>query len=325
MKTKVIANAIFKASDNYTGVNVTTSPEKNLNLYLKNSIVSLYSAKQFNPDAEVVLILNYDLNEFEQNLFSKFGIKTIKLKEQIFKFPNNFKWGPAFFKLDALNYLSKFYDLICVLDSDTIIVDDCSYMWKESEESLLVYDIDYSLESPKRQLTIRVAKDYFSINKNINHWGGEIVVGTQNNIKIIINECKDIYKQLINSLDKIENGFGQEALLSIAIEKSSIDIERANKYCMRYWTRRYYLVDTNYNNIPIWHLPAEKDSGLLKVYNLLIKKGKLPKKSYLSKKLFLYKKMGYLTTLIYYTKRLIIKLRNGKKIDFNKKKGWIDK
>lgn len=217
------------------------------------------------------------------------------------------------------------YDLICVLDTDTIFVDKCDYMWKEAEDALLVFDVDYSLESPKRLLTNKIAKQYFNIKTNINHWGGEILVGTSKRISNIINECTKVYEKIIPYINDIDESFGQEALLSIAIENSNIKVERANKYCMRYWTRRYYLVDTNFNNIPVWHLPAEKDCGLLDIYTKIIKDNKLPNKSYLGRKLFLRKKMGYYSKFRYYSKLLFLKIRNRKSINFSKKTGWIDK
>lgn len=322
---KVIANAIFKVNDSFKGLNVSVSGKKNMDIYLKNSFVSLYSAKQFNPECDTVLIVNYEIESSKKSLFEKNGIKIIKLEEYNFKFPEDFKWSAAFFKLDALNYLTKEYDLICVIDTDTIFVDNCRELWIEGNESILLFDVDYSLVSQKRKITIDIAKLLFDINENIEHLGGEIIVGNSTNIKKLINACNKVYCKILDNIDSISKGFGQEALLSIAIYNENIKIRRANKYCMRYWTRRIYLVDTNYKNIPIWHLPAEKDYGLLKIFNK-IKNGKeMPKKTYISKKLFLKRKMNILESLIFHSRILFRKLCNGDKINIKKNKGWIDK
>lgn len=321
---KVIANAVFKVNDKFKGVNVSSS--NNMDVYLKNSFVSLYSAKKYNPDAEVILFTNYEISVEYKKIFANNSIKIKQINEVKFKFPENFKWAPAFFKLDVLDYLKNNYDLICVLDTDTIFVGDCKYMWKESESNILIFDVDYSLESKKRKITIDLANNIFKKDESINHWGGEIIIGSSNNINILLEECKNIYDKLIKKIDSIDTGFGQEALLSIAISNiNSLCLGRANKYCMRYWTRRIYLIDTNYNNIPIWHLPAEKDFGLIKIYNRINNKGKLPSKKYIARKCYLYKKMNIIEKFFYYKKIFISKYKSGQSINLIKKKGWIDK
>lgn len=322
---KVIANALFKVNDSFKGMNVSVTGDKNMDVYLKNSFISLYSAKIHNNDSDVMLVVNYELQDNEKKMFLDKGIKIIQLKTSVFNFPDNFKWAPAFFKLDALKYLSEYYDLVCVVDTDTVFVDKCKYLWEEAKNSLLIFDVDYSLESEKRKITIDLYNDLYKNKEIINHWGGEIICGSSQEIKQLINSCEDVYLLLEKDFDKLSNGFGQEALMSIAISKANIKIKRANKYCMRYWTRRFYLVDTNYNNISIWHLPAEKDRGLIKIFNKTQKNGVLPSKKNIAKLVFLKRKMNLYDKMCYYSKTLILKLKNGEQIKLRKKIGWIDK
>lgn len=72
---KVIATALFKVNDLYKGVNVTSSSKNNMDIYLRNSFVSLYSAKINNPDADAVLIINYDIDEQEKKYFIRMEYK----------------------------------------------------------------------------------------------------------------------------------------------------------------------------------------------------------------------------------------------------------
>lgn len=324
---KVIANAVYKTDQGYTPVNLKVTKEGVEEIYIKNSFTSLLSAKINNPDVDVILFTNFDLDLKYKNLFLNNDIKHIKLAECIFDFSTDFKWAPAFYKLDVTNYLIDKYDLVCVIDTDTIIVDSCKYLWEEMYNKILLFDVDYSLESPKRQITIDFAKKYYDLNL-INHWGGEIIAGSSNELRILINECIDVYNLIQKEINQINPGFGQEALMSVAIAKSNCLIERCNKYCMRFWTRRIYLIDTNFNNIPIWHLPAEKDEGLLKIYNLFIKTGTMPSKKKIAKYVCLSGKMGIIESIKFYYKKCL-KYRNRnitQKINnISNQSGWIDK
>ena len=198
-------------------------------------------------------------------------------------------------------------------------------MWNEAKYSLLIFDVDYSLCSPKRKITINLADKLLGIESPINHLGGEFVAGKSKDICALIYSCKNIYDKICLNIKKLNKEFGQEALLSIAIMHSNIKFERANKYCMRYWTRTLYLIDTNYMNIPIWHLPAEKDISFTYLYKFITRKNALPSKKRVAKIVHLKRKMNLLELCIYYSKKIYINLRKGNSIKLKVNSGWIDK
>lgn len=73
--------------------------------YIKNSVVSLFSAKQNNPECECALILNFEINKHYHELFEEFNIKIFYVPFDKFYFSKNYNWSLAFYKLCALDYV----------------------------------------------------------------------------------------------------------------------------------------------------------------------------------------------------------------------------
>lgn len=72
---------------------------------------------------------------------------------------------------------------------------------------------------------------------------------------------------------------GDEFILSLAANEMRESIKNAGAYIYRFWTGAgFRLISTcyEYNRITILHLPAEKEQGMLKIYDKYIKIGKIP-------------------------------------------------
>lgn len=70
-----------------------------------------------------------------------------------------------------------------------------------------------------------------------------------------------------------------EFILSLAANEMRESIKNAGAYIYRFWTGAgFRLISTcyEYNRITILHLPAEKEQGMLKIYDKYIKIGKIP-------------------------------------------------
>ena len=70
-------------------------------------------------------------------------------------------------------------------------------------------------------------------------------------------------------------------------------IRNAGPYIFRFWTGSFRLISTSYkyNPITIIHTPDEKNHGILKIYNYLVKHNNLPSNEKIYKILYLkYKK-----------------------------------
>ena len=118
IKMNLICNAIaFKENAMGNGTNCATEVTK-LN-YLKNSVVSLISAKANNLNAEVVLYTNTSIPDEFKKLFNTYDIKIIPMEFDHFSFNNDMSWSLAFYKLNVLYKLVEQgeYDNIVLIES----------------------------------------------------------------------------------------------------------------------------------------------------------------------------------------------------------------
>lgn len=272
----LIFNAFYSVNGKSKSINNTNSSA--ISAYLKNSMVSLYSAKINNPDCKVVLYTNEQVpDEFE-----KYGIEIRILPFNDYKMPDGFKWSYAYYKLcclkDAVNREEN--DNILLLDTDTYIPYPLKSLWLELKisDSIMLYNTQHNIEHPVRQ---QICTDYNKIyggGNAIPQYGGEFVAGSINGLKELINTIDNVYTEIkLHDFD-ISDDAGDEELLSMAAFRYCKKIQDASPYIQRYWTRSTYLVSTNWkiDNVLVWHLPAEKNLGLCDIYKYIRRTGSIP-------------------------------------------------
>lgn len=308
--SRVIANALFFDVNNGTTVNSEISGNKLLYNYIVNSFVSLFSAKVNNPNCDCCLFTNVKLDEKFEKKFCDNNIIIENCSITEFDFGSNNSWQGAFFKLDAANQLAKKYDQVMILDTDTVIIGNCDLLWRESKKIVSLYDVDYPLLFEKRQLTIKEFKKIYGYSDDIEHWGGEIICGNCDSIKVLIDACKKVFNKIVTEKIEVDKMFGQEALISIAIYNENINVGRANKYLCRLSTGRNYEIITSYNNKLIWHLISEKNRGMIKLYKYIVQYNKLPPLNKMEKIFHLHKKRNKFEIGILGFKKFILILRN---------------
>ena len=96
------------------------------------------------------------------------------------------------------------------------------------------------------------------------------------NVKIFTNECLHIYLKMKDK--NFITDFGDEIIISQAANKHKDSIKNAGAYVYRFWTGDFHLVSTcyKYNPIAVIHVPSEKTSGMVNLYNRYFRKGKFP-------------------------------------------------
>lgn len=277
----VIMNAFAISPEKCGGANIQSN--NSVTVYLKNIYVSLKSAKLHNPKDDVVLVSNFDIPEPFQSQLISTGVLLERCDFNQFVVPSEFTWSLAFYKLCALEYMieSREYEKILLLDTDTVCVGSLSEVWSEAEKSLLLYNVhSRSSDDVRRGINTDFAKLYDEM-RNLQHYGGEFVCGKRLLLEEFIRECKDVYTRIqINNFDMYSLS-GDELILSIAARNIN-SLAEANPYISRYWTGLEYVVDTkcHYGNLAIWHFPGEKELGMLKTYQFLVKHDHLPKGLY---------------------------------------------
>jgi len=275
MKDLFFVPFAFDESKN-TGENVK---KKALEIYLKNMSVSLISAKKANPNIDVALVTNIKIPTKYEKLLLENNILIYIESFDSFVFPDNYPWGLAFYKLCALEKMvTKYnYDNYIYTDADIFVQKSLDKVFLELKHNILLYDINHGLYVKDYEIILDEFKR-FGIDSYITHYGGEFFGACRNNAILFINECKKIFEDMQRK-DFVTTK-GDEFILSIAAYRTRSIVKNAGAYIYRFWTGSFYLVSTcfKYNEIAILHLPVEKSDGMLRLFNIFLKKQSFPRK-----------------------------------------------
>lgn len=246
--------------------------------YLKYCYVSLMSAKITNPDCEIALVANHPIPDKFEHLFSEHGIKIVSVPFDNYRVPDTFKWELAFYKLKVIEYMAEQaeYDFYLGVDTDTYFSGYLDELWEECSSNLpVLYPLAASPNEPTRKYIRENYKKIFGKDEPIIQIGGEFLAGSLQAFQKLADQNRFIYNTIREKDFPISTDSGDEALLSMSA--SNFSFLPALPYVRRYWGRKaYYNVDSAWDHIPIWHLPAEKNYGLDIMYRYIIKKGRLP-------------------------------------------------
>jgi len=259
-----------------SGANVKNNA---LDLYLKNTCVSLISAKKTTPDIDVALVTNIKIPENYEKLLRENDVLIYIEPFDSFVFADDYLWCLAFYKLCALEKIvTKYdYDNLIYTDADVYVQNSLEKVFLELKYNILLYDINHGLNVKNYEILLDDLKR-FGIDSYITHYGGEFFGASRDNAKLFINECKQIFEEMQRK--NFVTTKGDEFITSIAAYRTKSIIKNAGAYIYRFWTGTFYLVSTcfKYNPISILHIPSEKSNGIIKLYNIFLNKHAFPKK-----------------------------------------------
>lgn len=282
MVDKLVFNAFYSdnSNANMIGIGATEKVDNASEIYIKNIFVSLNSAREQNPNIDVMLITNSNLPSQYEDLFRKHGIKITIIDFTEFQMPNDFIWSYAFYKLNALNFAinNLNYKYYLLLDTDTYFARNIDNLWTELEyNQLMLFNTKHKIDHSVRSSINKDFNFLFDTQCNLEHLGGEMIGGNKKVLSQFITELRDVYEKVKETGFKIDKNAGDELFISIAARNMSLI--QGGAYLERYWTQRFYLCSTNWKNdhVCIWHLPAEKRFGMIKLFDIYIKRGRFPK------------------------------------------------
>ena len=264
------------AENKNTGVNVKENAKE---IYLKNMCVSLISAKKENPNIDVALVTNITIPSRYEKLLSENGVLIFVEPFDSFTFPDNYPWCLAFYKLCALEKMvTKYdYDNYMYTDADVFVQKSLDKVFFELKDNILLYDINHGLYVKDYEIIVEEF-NRFGIDSYITHYGGEFFGACRSQAKLFVDECKQIFAEM-QEKDFITTK-GDEFILSIAAYKMRSCVKNAGAYIYRFWTGEFYLVSTcfKYNEIVILHMPSEKNNGMIKLFDIFLKRQSFPAK-----------------------------------------------
>lgn len=263
------------------------SVDSAMETYLKNSFVCLYSIKKHNPNIECILFLNFDLSEEWSKRFRDNSIRTEFVEFGNFKIREKYDWGIVQYRYDVMEWLVNNLsdnDSVIMLDTDVVCVGSLKDAFEEIKWRVLLFDVNHSKSIVDRN---NIIINYLKIfpdetHCELIHWGGEFIGAKIIMLRQLFEACKFVILQAAQVSDLVN--FNDEHITSIAVYRNwnKIPVNNANAYLYRYWTGlKFYLVSTNwyYNKVILWHVPAEKNAGILWLYKKIIKTRGMPAES----------------------------------------------
>lgn len=257
---------------------------KGMEIYLKNSFVCLKSVKLYNPEVNCMLVVDFDLEFSWKERFEANQIEIVKVPFGGFQISDEFNWGIVQYRYDVMQYLCgilKDDDKVIMLDTDVVCVGSLDDVFDEIEYRVCLYDVQHAKNLKDRKYILDNYLKIYPEKKHCEliHYGGEFIGSNGLYLRAIFEASKEV--MAASKFVKDLENFNDEHITSIAIYNNwnCIPVNNANAYLYRYWTNPgMYLTSTNYkyNPVVLWHLPFEKNRGLLYVYKVLINKNELP-------------------------------------------------
>ncbi|MDR3647103.1 MAG: hypothetical protein P4L22_06190 [Candidatus Babeliales bacterium] len=253
-------------------------------IYWQCACVMFASSKKFNPNAKHILFTNKDTIPLQFDLLLKaIGVEIINIP-MTYQTPKDFyaHFRNSFYMLDVINYLSlncNQNDKIIILDSDCIWTKSANLILKDIEKyKLLNYDLGYS---PHYSIGTLTRIDYQTIYQDIlnqkidtfpKHFGAEIIACDYETLNNISREINPVWKNMLYRFKTNKKKFvTEEHVLSFIYFKLNLTQGYAKKYIKRIWTSHLFNnVSGNEANFTIWHLPTEKNTGFVNLFNSLI-------------------------------------------------------
>lgn len=257
-------------------------------IYLRCAFVCLLSAIKNGEADKAIFVTNISLGEQWDSAFRNENIEVIVVEStDRFMVDSQAEWNITQYKYEALCSVCTRLDPmdnLLFLDSDTITVGNLADIFSEvADGSLMLYDTRHSYSHPART---RIRENYTLLfgKGNPVHWGGEFIAGKVQQVMTFLSACSDIVDRMKNT-QGLQN-VADEHVTSIAITRlNEIQVRNASAYIFRFWTGDPYIVSTNYyfDRVVIWHLPAEKASGIREVYQYYKQNAVLPNVDFISK------------------------------------------
>jgi hypothetical protein len=196
-------------------------------------------------------------------------------------------WNTQFLVLDVLDWVAKHCqpdDAVFILDSDIVFIKpiDKKLLSDLREKKALLYSLDLGENYVNNGLTpaelLEVSREldpYFSPSSFV-YSGGEFICILGSEARRIASMAREVYLRCIERHQRRQKKFNEEAhLLSFVYQSLGYENYSANHVVKRIWTDRS--VESNVTgdegSLIMWHLPAEKKNGFVKLFRSFVRVG----------------------------------------------------
>lgn len=257
-----------------------------MELYLQNSIVCLQSVLVHNPDVKAMLCADFDLPDKYRRMYEEMGavIERVEFKLEVASKSN---WSICNYRYCVMGRLCEKLrddDIVMMLDTDIVCVGGLEELLEDVREDIMLYDVSHARSNRDRKNILLNYSKIYREESNLIHYGGEFICTKVRNLKKLHDSCI----QVIGASNAFEDllNFNDEHITSIAVYRDLKDrAHNSEAYIFRYWTGAFYLASTNWksNAVPLWHLPAEKQTGICQVFRYYRKHKAFPEREKLAR------------------------------------------
>lgn len=282
-----------------------------MEIYLQNSLVCLRSVVEKNPEIKVVLCTDFDLPETYRQAYEQMDTMIEKVEFRL-SVASESNWSICNYRYCVMGYLCEKLgedDIVMMLDTDIVCVGSLAELLEDVREDVMLYDVSHARENRDRKNILLNYSRIYGQESNLIHYGGEFICTRVRNLKKLHQACLQVIADS-NAFDDLLN-FNDEHITSIAVYRELREkAHNSEAYIFRYWTGSFYLASTNWENNPValWHLPAEKQTGICAVYRYLCRHGRFPDRKQMAK-MFGLPRAKRPDMVWFYVRKLVRKLR----------------
>ncbi|MDU1538944.1 MAG: hypothetical protein E6902_04910 [Paeniclostridium sordellii] len=268
----------------YDQVGGSTTDKRIQDIYWKCVFDFFHSSLKFNKECKHIFFTNKNIDNVVigkiqiRDFFKQNNISVVNI-ELTNKTPKDWfgSWRNQFYIFDILKYIKEEFsdeDKFLILDSDCVFTKNIGNLFLNLSTNTINYNINYDKNQIVNGISeVQMTEIYNEIfNKNedlIHYYGGEFFVGSMNTISKILTEFELLWEQNLKRYSANKMKLNEEAHFLSCIYKSlNIENNEGNNFIKRMWTSfKFNNINNEDMELPIWHLPAEKQTGFNTMFN----------------------------------------------------------
>jgi len=279
----------------YAQVRGDSSAESFRDVYRRCLMVFFVTARRSDPTAELVLYVNSPLRADVSAdaaallyVLTSCSVKVHQL-EYTYRPPSTWqhRWRNQFFVFDVLTDLATRTDagdLLTIIDSDVVWsgTSGTEHFWEQLRKDgavtyWLPYEPDLRVNGLSRHELTKLAADLGAPpNATLHISGGELIALTGHVAQKVVAEATMLWPELLRRHEAGMLTVGEEShLFSLILHRLDVPQGAGHEYIKRMWTQvfKYRNVGPGDEDLPLWHVPAEKRYGLERIADSIIGRG----------------------------------------------------
>src|SRR4051794_14101406 len=247
--------------------------------YLRCVDLCTASFRRWNPDSRAVVVLNPRadgaINPERRTFWASLGVEQVVAQNTHRPDQDLYsRWQNQTYLFDVIAAAVEGVDdaqAVAVLDSDVVVRRPLGAMAAEIRAAgFLPMEIPFSADQDVHGVTREDLRSLHGAWRGHGlgflpaYQGGELVAGTAGELRRLLADVESVYRWALEEQVAGRPHPNEEAqMISIARPVRSEDV-RGNAWIERIWTQpwTHRAVPENAAELPLWHLPAEKKTGL---------------------------------------------------------------